>query len=137
MFSHILLLAIPVACASWTIAETEVFRSIRESIARWAGWKKGTDANGWKAKLAYLPTCYYCTSHYVAIGFLLFHPIQLLTPDLRGYVVAWFSVVGVSAVYLTTYNGLRVALRWGQAVADSAGVKAKEAKEGEKKMRVV
>lgn len=128
MFSTVCMLALPVACASWTIAETEVFRSFRESIAKWAGWTKGTDARGWKQKIAYLPSCYYCTSHYVAIAFLLLHPFQTLTTDFRGYIISLFSVVGVSAVYLTTYNGLRVALRWGQAVADSAGVVAKEDK---------
>jgi hypothetical protein len=118
----ILMLAIPVACCSWTIAETEVFRSVRESIARWAGWNKGTDAKGWKQKVAYLPSCYYCTSHYVALAFLALHPFTTLTPDVRGYAVSWFSIVGVSAVYLTTYNGMRVALRWGQAVANTAEV---------------
>lgn len=118
----ILMLAIPVACCSWTIAETEVFRSVREGVARWAGWSKGTDAKGWKQKIAYLPSCYYCTSHYVALAFLTLHPFTTLTPDVRGYVVSWFAVVGVSAVYLTTYNGMRVALRWGQAVANAAEV---------------
>ena len=137
MFSTVCLLALPVACASWTIAETEVFRSFRERIARWASWTKGNDAVGLKQKLAYLPTCYYCTSHYVAGLFLAMHPFKVLTTDARGYVIALFSVVGVSAAYLTTYNSMRVLLRWGQAVADVAGVKAKEVKQATKQMKVV
>ena len=141
MLTTILMLALPVACCSWTIAETEVFRSFRERIARWAGWTKGQPAIGLKQKLAYLPTCYYCTSHYVAIGFLLLHPFATLTPhegwDIRGYAISWFAVVGVSAVYLTTYNCLRVLLRWGQAGADSAGAKATEVKQSTSRMTAV
>lgn len=133
MLWEVCLLAIPVACCSWTIAETEVFRSVREWLAKWAGWKKGTDANTLKAKIAYLVTCYYCSSHYVTAAFMALYPIKLLSSDFRGYVIGGFAVVGISAVYLTTFNGLRVALRWGQAVADRAGIVAKESKD---KMRV-
>ena len=80
----ILMLAIPVACCSWTIAETEVFRSVREGIARWAGWSKGTEAKGWKQKIAYLPSCYYCTSHYVALAFLTPPPLHYPHPRCEG-----------------------------------------------------
>ena len=127
MFSVICMLAIAVACCSWTIAETEVFRSIREAIAQWAGWVKGTDTRGWKQKIAYLPHCYYCTSHYVATMFLALHPFQTLTPDWRGYIISLFSVVGVSAVYLTVFNQLRVLLRWGQHIANSTKQAEREA----------
>lgn len=137
MLTTVCLLALPVACMSWTIAETEVFRSFRERIARWANWQKGTDANSLKAKLAYLPTCYYCTSHYVTLFVLLLHPYKFVSPDVRGYALAWFAIVGVSAVYLTSYNLLRVVLRWGQAMADHAGHRAKEAKQSVAKMEVV
>jgi hypothetical protein len=52
--------------------------------------------------------------------FLALHPFQTLTPDWRGYIISLFSVVGVSAVYLTVFNYLRVLLRWGQHNANIA-----------------
>lgn len=111
----LLILSIPVACVSWTIAETEVFRNVRESFKEWAKNRGGMV----RQKLAYLPTCYYCTSHYVAIFFLLMRPTNI-AEDIRGYVISWFTVVAFSAVWLTIYNMLRASLRWIKAEADRA-----------------
>jgi len=142
MIATICLLALPVACVSWTIAEAEVSRSIRERIAKWANWHKDADGkypptHGWKQKLAYLPTCYYCTSHYVALAFLHLHPFHTLTEDFRGYIISWFSVVGMTAIYCTSYNLLRVLLRWGKAKADSAGAMTATTDKPQRKMTAI
>jgi hypothetical protein len=117
------LVAIPVACVSWTIAKEELFREFRE-------WCK---ANGLACekiknrigrfimvKLNYLPRCYYCTSFYVCEVFILLTGVKFVSPGWQGAVCAWFAVVFIAQVYLTLFNLLRVALRHYQAVADIA-----------------
>ena len=58
-----LILGIPVACITWTVTQEEVFQDMRRYLARYRDRHEGS---WWRRKLAYLPTCPYCLSHYVS-----------------------------------------------------------------------
>ena len=62
-FAVLLLVAIPVACASWTVTHEEVFREPREACKRRSERARSLV----KRKFFYLFTCEYCFSHYVAV----------------------------------------------------------------------
>jgi hypothetical protein len=84
------ILSIPVACISWTIAQEEVLQEMRNYLEDYQARHR---RSWWRRKMAYLPTCPYCLSHYVAgclIGLLRF---KMLADDWRGYVVSLFTLV--------------------------------------------
>jgi hypothetical protein len=110
-----LLLAIPVACVTWTVTQEELFREIRDALK---AFQKRHPDSIWRQKLAYMPTCPFCFSHYVTAFFLFLFRFHLLTDDWRGYVVSLFTVVLLANVYISLYNLLRVTLRGAKAVAD-------------------
>jgi hypothetical protein len=56
-------------------------------------------------------TCEYCFSHYVALLFLILTNYKLLFSDWRGYVIALFSLVWVSNIYMSIYNRLRLDIK--------------------------
>ena len=74
-FALLLLVAVPVACASWTVTHEEVFREPREFCKD----KSLTARKLPLRKFFYLFTCEYCFSHYVS-AFALFR--QRLPPVL-------------------------------------------------------
>ena len=132
------LLAVPVAPCSWTIAQTEIFRRFRELVGRWAKRKPESTP---RALLAYLPTCYYCTSHYVGEAFMVLaflggastETLKLGYPSAWGYIISSFTLIGVANVYLTGFNILRVVLRYAQAVANAQeAIAEKERAESER-----
>jgi hypothetical protein len=98
------ILALPVACMSWTVTHEEVFREPRE----WLAECSRTSRCWWQRKLSYGLTCEYCFSHYVAAGFVALTRYQLLLTDWRGYLIAWLALVAVANVYLSAYSRLRV-----------------------------
>jgi hypothetical protein len=103
----LLLLALPVACAAWTVTHEEVFREPREFCK-----EKSQKARALaKRKFFYLFTCEYCFSHYVAALALLLFRFQLLYAGWRGYIVAWFGVVWVANFYMSLYNRLRLDIK--------------------------
>ena len=103
----LLLIALPIACASWTVTHEEVFREPREFCKQQSERAKALP----KRKFFYLFTCEYCFSHYVsALALLLFH-FQLLYVGWRGYVVAWFGAVWVANFYMSLYNRLRLDIK--------------------------
>jgi hypothetical protein len=112
-----MLLAIPVACLAWTITQEEVFHELREILKAYQERHKDSL---WRRKLAYLPTCPYCFSHYVAALFIWLFHFKMLADDWRGYAVSLFSLVLLANAYLTAYQWLRAALRAGRARADEA-----------------
>ena len=101
------LLAIPVACAAWTVTHEEVFREPREFAVRMSrnGRRLGT------RKFFYLFTCEYCFSHYVALLALWMTGFRLLLDGWRGFILAWFAVVWVANQYMSIYGHLKVATR--------------------------
>jgi hypothetical protein len=106
-FAYLLMLALPIACASWTVTHEEVFREPREFCVEHS--KKCRTLV--QRKFFYLFTCEYCFSHYVAaLALWVFH-FSLLYAGWRGYLVAWFSVVWVANVYMGLFNRLRLEIK--------------------------
>jgi hypothetical protein len=106
-FAYLFLLALPVACAAWTVTHEEVFREPRE-------WCQNRSQNCHALaprKFFYLFTCEYCFSHYVAAFFLLITGFQMLYEGWRGYLIAWFALVWVANIYMSFYNRLRLDIK--------------------------
>jgi hypothetical protein len=106
-FAELLLLALPIACAAWTVTHEEVFREPREFCKRMSQSCKALP----QRKFFYLFTCEYCFSHYVAALALLLFRYQLLFMGWRGYVIAWFSLVWIANVYMSIFNLLRLDIK--------------------------
>ena len=97
------LLAIPVACVSWTFTHEELFREPREYCVT----RSLYDKTLLKRKFFFLFTCEYCFSHYVTIIFLILTDYKLLLTDWRGYIMAGFSVVWISNTYMSAFALIR------------------------------
>lgn len=103
----LLLLALPVACISWTVTHEEVFREPREYCK-----KKSEQARALpQRKFFYLFTCEYCFAHYVAaLATPVFH-FQMVFSGWRGYLIAWFALVWIANVYMSLFNRLRLDIK--------------------------
>lgn len=117
------LLAIPVACASWTIAKEFIFQEFRDWCKAQGVHYGNTIKNRWLrwfvVKVFYLPRCYFCTSFYVTEFFMLLTGTEgFMVPGWRGLVLAWFTAVFISQFYCTAFNLLRVTLRHYATIAD-------------------
>lgn len=106
-FAFLFLLALPVACVSWTITHEEVFREPRDFCKNRAELCKPLPV--WK--FFYLFTCEYCFSHYVALFFLWMTRFTLLYEGRRGQLVVWFVLVWVANVYMSVFNRLRLEIK--------------------------
>jgi hypothetical protein len=106
-FACLALLALPVACVSWTVTHEEVFREPREYCKDRAQSCRPLVAR----KFFYLFTCEYCFSHYVTLLFLWMTRFTLLYVGWRGYVIAWFALVWVANVYMSVFNRLRLEIK--------------------------
>lgn len=106
-FSFLLLLALAVACVSWTITHEEVFRELREFCVD----KSKTCKRLYQRKFFYLFTCEYCFSHYVTAAFLLLTHFQMLYQGWRGYVIAEFALVWTANVYMGAFRHLRLEIK--------------------------
>ena len=111
------ILSVPVACISWTIAQEEFFQEMRNYLVDYQARHR---RSWWRRKLAYLPTCPYCLSHYVAGGLVGLLQFKMLADDWRGYVVSLFTLVLIANVYITVYHLLRAGLRYTRLLADRA-----------------
>jgi hypothetical protein len=98
------LLAIPIACISWTVTHEEVFREPREYCVR----KSEGDPSFLCRKFYYLFTCEYCFSHYVTVFFLLITRYKLLYDDWRGYLISLFSLVFVANLYIGLFGKVKL-----------------------------
>ena len=106
-FAYLVLLALPIACISWTVTHEEVFREPREYCQR-----RSQNCRRWyERKFFYLFTCEYCFSHYIAAAFLIIARFKLLYPDWRGYLIALFSLVWIANQYMSVYNRLRLDIK--------------------------
>jgi hypothetical protein len=113
----LLLLAMPVATATWTVTHEEIFRETREYCG-----ERSRSASGFlKRKFFYVFTCEYCLSHYVSAAFVALSGFQLLLDDWRGYFLAFLATVGVANVYMSQFGRLRIGIR-----AERLEVAAKE-----------
>ncbi len=100
-------LAVPIACISWTVTHEEIFREPHE----WCVRHSKNDRFLLTRKFFYLFTCEYCFSHYVTIGFLIFTDYKLLLNDWRGYILAGFSLVFMANIYMSLFALLRQAIK--------------------------
>ena len=101
------ILAIPIACVSWTVTHEEIFKEPRE-------WCTKCSVNARTIlirKAFYLFTCEYCFSHYVTIFFIILCDYKLLINDWRGYIIAGFSLVFVANAYMSLFGLLRQAIK--------------------------
>src|SRR5579875_2465873 len=92
----LLLLALPVACASWTVTHEEVFREPREYCKN----KSQNCKPLYQRKFFYLFTCEYCFSHYVTAMVLLLTHCKMLYDGWRGYVISEFALVWIANIYM-------------------------------------
>jgi len=106
-FAYLVLLALPIACASWTVTHEEVFREPRE----WCKSKSQDCKSIAQRKFFYLFTCEYCLSHYVTALVLVITRFTLLYPGWRGYALAEFALVWLANVYMSFFNRLRLDIK--------------------------
>lgn len=106
-FAYLLMLALPIACASWTVTHEEVFREPREFCVKHSQACRTLV----QRKFFYLFTCEYCFSHYVTLFFLLLTRFTMLYEGWRGYLIAWFALVWVANVYMSVFNRLRLEIK--------------------------
>ncbi len=70
-------------------------------------------------KLAYMPTCEFCCSFWVALVLVAgVFQYRLLLDDARGYLVSVLTTMGVANVYMGLFDLLRVDLHKERAVTE-------------------
>ena len=102
------ILALPIACVSWTVTHEELFREPREYCQS----RCTTAQSIWIRKFFYLFTCEYCFSHYITILLLIMTGYKLLIDDWRGYILAGFALVWIANVYMSLFGLLRVDMKY-------------------------
>jgi hypothetical protein len=105
--AYLFLLAIPVACISWTVTHEEIFREPREFCVGVSEESKSILTR----KFFYSFTCEYCFSHYVTIVMLFITDFQLLFGGWRGYLIAGFSLVWIANIYMNIYSRTRLEIK--------------------------
>lgn len=101
------ILAIPVACVSWTVTHEELFKEPREYCVN----RSLHDNTLLKRKFFFLFTCEYCFSHYITILFLILTDYKLMLTDWRGYIIAGFSLVWIANIYMSTFALIRQSIK--------------------------
>jgi hypothetical protein len=101
--SWLFLLALPIACVSWTVTHEEIFREPRD----YCGDRCKNGKTLMERKFFYLFTCEYCFSHYITLLFLFLTEYTLLLNDWRGYIIAGFALVWVANIYMSVFAFLR------------------------------
>jgi hypothetical protein len=105
--AYLFLLAIPVACVSWTVTHEEVFREPREFFKKFT-----TEGHPlFIRKFFFLFTCEYCFSHYVTIALLFLTHFRLLYEGWRGYILAGFAIVWIANIYMGLYSKIRLDIK--------------------------
>ena len=105
--AYLFLLAIPVACISWTFTHEEVFKEPREFCIR----RSKNGRSMFTRKFFYLFTCEYCFSHYISIAILLITRFHLLYDDWKGYLIAGFSLVWIANIYMGLFSLIRLDIK--------------------------
>jgi hypothetical protein len=93
---YLLLIAVPIACVSWTVTHEEILREAREYCLR----RSQQDSRLLNRKFFYIFTCEYCFSHYGTVFFLLITHFHLAFQDWRGTLMAFFSLPYVANLYM-------------------------------------
>ncbi len=119
-------LAIPIASIAWTVTHEEVFREPHD----WCVAKSKSCQRLLSRKVFYLFTCEYCFSHWVTAIFLFITRYTLLFDDWRGYLIAGFSLVWLSNVYMSFFGRLRLEI-WEERM-EIAAAESRERRDGRK-----
>lgn len=101
------ILAIPIACVSWTVTHEALFSEVHEYCVQRSEQAKSFFAR----KFFYLFTCEYCFSHYVTIVFLFITHYTLLFSDWRGYLISFFSLVWIANIYMSLFFLVRTDIK--------------------------
>lgn len=118
---QMLLMAVPVACISWTVTHEEVFREPRE-FCRQRSEQAGSIA---VRKFFYVFTCEYCFSHWITLGVLAVTGFRLIYDDWRGIIGAFFSLVWIANVYMSLFGRVRLEIKHERTEAAIAEARAK------------
>ena len=110
----LVILAIVVACISWTITQEDIFRGWLEGLER----RSKTSHSPFARKFYYDFTCEYCFSHWVTLLVLLLTNFRLLIDDWRGYVIAFFVMPWLANQLMSIYRRLRVDIKHENALAE-------------------
>lgn len=124
---YLFILAIPIACISWTVTYEEIFKEPRDYCIS----KSKSCHTLLQRKFFYLFTCEYCFSHYVMAFFLVITRYHLLFTDWRGYLVGGFALVWIANIYMSIFALIRVGMKKEKMEADIKEVKLKECKKEE------
>ena len=95
-------LAIPVACITWTVTHEEILREPRD----WCATRSRSARGLLHRKFFYVFTCEYCFSHYVTAAVLVVTRYRLFFDDWRGYAIAGFSLVWIANMYMSLFGRL-------------------------------
>jgi hypothetical protein len=125
---YLLILAIPVACISWTFTHENIFKEPREYCIR-----KSKRCRKWyQRKFFYLFTCEYCLSHYITVIFLLLSGFKLLFDDWRGYIISGFSIVWIANIYMSLFAMIRLDMKKDRVEIESIMEDIKESQNSNK-----
>jgi hypothetical protein len=103
----LVILAVPVACISWTVTHEEVFAEVHEWLLAHGRRARSLPAR----KFLYLFTCEYCFSHYVAAAAVALTGFRLLIDGWPGLLIGWLSLVWVANVYMSLFVRLRLDIK--------------------------
>jgi len=117
---YLIVLAVPIACVTWTGTHEAIFTEFRD----WCAAKSRSSERLIGRRFFYVFTCEYCFSHYVAFGALLLTGYRLLYGDWRGFFMAAFSLVWLANLYMAIFGRLRLEIK-----AERLDVAAKEARD--------
>lgn len=101
------IIAIPIACISWTLTHEELFKEFRA----WCTENSESHPKLAVRKFFYMPTCEFYFSHYVTLTFLLITRFKMLFDDWRGYIISGFALVWVANIYMKGYGRIRLDIK--------------------------
>ena len=111
---YLFILAIPIACITWTITHEEVFKEPRDFCIE----KSNCCKLLLQRKFFYLFTCEYCFSHYITLFFLCVTKFHLLYEGWRGYLIAAFALVWIANMYMSLFGFIRMGMKKEKIDAD-------------------
>jgi hypothetical protein len=101
------ILAIPVACVSWTITHEEIFREVHDFCVE----RSQRCRRLLQRKFFYVLTCEFCLSHYITVFWLVITRYHLVFASWRGYLVAGFSLVWIANLYMAIFGRIRLQIQ--------------------------
>ena len=105
--AYIFILAIPVACISWTFTHEEIFREVHEYFVV----KRQQSKTLLKRKFFFLLACEFCFSYYVTIAAVAVTNYHLLLTNWIGYIIGGFSIVWIANIYMSLFGLIRMDLK--------------------------